>query len=84
MSRIARARGLKLWEPPSGPASALVTYEHLCLRGHAVVDYPAIDVQLDRTFSTDGKRRAKGYTSQAAGLCRKAASPWKGVSPWAA
>lgn len=35
----------------------------------AVVDYPAVDIQLDRTWSAvDRKRRTNGWTSQAAGV----------------
>src|SRR5690554_354010 len=29
----------------------------------AQVDYPEIDVQLDRTLTHDGKRRTQGYTT---------------------
>ncbi len=45
-----------------------VAYRHLGLGMVAEVDYPAPDIQLDRTVSDDGKRRMQGFTSQSAGV----------------
>ena len=49
-------------------SDSIVEYSRLGLDLIAVVDYPLADVQLDRTFSRDGKRRASGFTTQAAGV----------------
>lgn len=49
-------------------SDSIVEYSRLGLDMFAVVDYPLADVQLDRTFSRDGKRRASGFTTQAAGV----------------
>lgn len=50
----------------SGDDLPIVVYSRLGLDMFAVVDYPLSDVQLDRTFSQNGKRRIWG--AQAAGL----------------
>jgi RHS repeat-associated protein len=50
--RISRARSLA--DP--GDSDNIVEYSRIGLDLFAVVDYPLADVQLDRTFSRDGKR----------------------------
>ena len=45
-----------------------VLYEHVGWGRIAEVDYAAPDVQLDRTFSHEGKRNTQFYSSQAAGV----------------
>lgn len=42
-------------------------YGYLGLNMAALVDYPVPDIQLDRTFSHDGKRRTRGHTTQTQG-----------------
>lgn len=46
---------------------SLVEYSWIGLDLPAVVDYPGIDVQLDRTAKTDGHRRSSGHTSGTSG-----------------
>jgi len=44
-----------------GSGGQAVEYEYLGLSAPAVVSYPIPDVQLDRTFSHDGKRQSEGW-----------------------
>jgi len=53
---------------PGTDSDAIVEYSRLGLDMFAVVDYPLADVQLDRTFSRDGKRRASGFNTQDKGV----------------
>ncbi|MFN0132480.1 MAG: DUF6531 domain-containing protein, partial [Phycisphaerales bacterium] len=46
----------------------LAIYSYVGLDMFAVVDYGQADVQLDRTFSHDGKRRSRGQTTQGQGV----------------
>ncbi len=46
----------------------IVEYQRVGLDMFAEVDYAASNVQLDRTFSQDGKRRTNGHSTQATGL----------------
>ncbi len=45
-----------------------VKYQHVGLGMVAEVDYPAPDIQLDRTVSHDGKRNNQGFTTQTSGV----------------
>ncbi len=47
---------------------AALSDQHVGLGMVAEVDYPVIDVQLDRTVSHDGKRNNQGFTSQTSGI----------------
>jgi RHS repeat-associated protein len=51
-----------------GTSDVVVDYARVGLDMFAVVDYAAANVQLDRTFSQDGKRRSPGHSSQASGV----------------
>ena len=67
-ARLSRVSGLSL-NSPNGTRYALASYRRLGMDTFAVVDYPAVDIQLDRTWSpSDRKRRTNGWTSQAAGV----------------
>lgn len=63
--RISRAAAMAM--PLVLPSSNVVEYARVGMDLFALVDYAAADVQLDRTFSQDGKRNAAGYSSQAEG-----------------
>ncbi|MCC6675508.1 MAG: hypothetical protein IT436_00055, partial [Phycisphaerales bacterium] len=66
--RISRVQAIGL-DGLTGPTSNdfLVSYAHVGLDMVSVVDYPTADVQLDRTFSHEGKRYTHGWTTQTAG-----------------
>ncbi|MCX5651811.1 MAG: dockerin type I domain-containing protein [Planctomycetota bacterium] len=67
-ARLSRVSGLSL-NSPNGTRYSLAAYRRLGMDTFAVVDYPAVDIQLDRTWSpSDRKRRTNGWTSQAAGV----------------
>ena len=80
-SRLSRgprlATGLRPHHPessnstnsPNGTRYPLAAYRRAGMDLFAVVDYPTVDIQLDRTWSAaDRKRRTNGWTSQAAGV----------------
>jgi hypothetical protein len=80
-SRLSRgsrlATGLRPHHPessnstnsPNGTRYPLAAYRRAGMDLFAVVDYPAVDIQLDRTWSgINRKRRTHGWTSQAAGV----------------
>lgn len=48
--------------------TSLATYKYVGLGMDAVVDYPLPNVQLDRTFTHDGKRNSQGYSTQNDGV----------------
>ncbi len=48
--------------------SSLTQYDYLGSSMIAAVDYPTPDVQLDRTFSHEGKRRTQGFSGQDVGV----------------
>jgi RHS repeat-associated protein len=52
----------------STPAKTYALYDYVGLGTAAVVDIDAVDVQLDRTASADGKRNAAGYATGNAGV----------------
>lgn len=63
--RIARVGSMDI----SGTGGYTVAnYSYVGLGMFAGVDYPVPDIQLDRTLSSDGKRRLVGYTSQTDGV----------------
>lgn len=71
--RIARAASISAALVP-GVDGPVVSYQRLGLGTVAVVDYETADVQLDRTFSSDGTggslpraRRSSGWTNRAEG-----------------
>jgi RHS repeat-associated protein len=67
-TRISRVSGLDIVSPSAAKFS-LAAYKRVGADVFAVVDYPTIDIQLDRTWSAgDRKRRTNGWTSQNAGV----------------
>lgn len=67
-NRVSRVSGLKMTSP-AGDKYVLAGYKRVGQDVFAVVDYPTIDIQLDRTWSAgDRNRRTNGWTSQAAGV----------------
>lgn len=66
--RISRVEALKL-DGLTGASShdTLAAYTYVGLDMPSVVDYATADVQLDRTFSHEGKRYSAGKTTQTAG-----------------
>ncbi|MCC6678250.1 MAG: hypothetical protein IT436_14005, partial [Phycisphaerales bacterium] len=66
--RISRVEALKL-DGLTGASShdTLAEYTYVGLDMPSVVDYATADVQLDRTFSHEGKRYSAGKTTQTAG-----------------
>ncbi|MCW5777310.1 MAG: RHS repeat-associated core domain-containing protein, partial [Phycisphaeraceae bacterium] len=68
-SRINRVRKLTVTGlTTTNSIDNLVGYGYVGLDMFALVDYTRPDVQLDRTYSGDGKRRTSGYTTQDAGV----------------
>ena len=67
-ARLSRVSTLG-FNSPNGTRYPLAAYRRAGMDLFAVVDYPAVDIQLDRTWSAaDRKRRTNGWTSQAAGV----------------
>jgi RHS repeat-associated protein len=63
--RISRIRAMSV---PQWTSQNIVSYERIGLDMTSLVNYEVPAVQLDRTYSNEGKRRAVGYTTQAAGV----------------
>ena len=60
-ARLSRVSGLSL-NSPNGTRYSLAAYRRLGMDTFAVVDYPAVDIHLDRTWSpSERKRRTNGW-----------------------
>ncbi|MDX9911477.1 MAG: RHS repeat-associated core domain-containing protein [Phycisphaerales bacterium] len=66
--RISRPSGIKWNFDTVVINKPHVRYEYLGVGTPVVVDYILPDVQLDRAYSPDGKRRSAGTTTQSAGV----------------